>query len=226
MSKAKVNDIFVSIQGEGKYIGQEQCFIRFYDCNLSCDFCDTKTSDFKEYSSQDLIDEIKKLILTREIKSVSLTGGEPLLQRDFLLEFLPKLKAAGLNSYLETNGVLHEELFDIMDYVDVVSMDIKLPSSTKQKDFWQEHEECLEITKDKDMFVKVIICINTTIDDFKKAVDLVSKIDPNITFILQPNSNEMSRELADKLKEFREYAKRFLLNVKVIPQLHKALGVK
>lgn len=226
MIKAKINDIFVSIQGEGKYIGQEQCFVRFYDCNLKCDFCDTKLFDFKEYTSQDLINRIKQLIGTREIKSISLTGGEPLLQRDFLLEFLPKLKTEGFNSYLETNGVLPNELFDIIDYIDVISMDIKLPSSTKQRDFWQEHEQCLRIAKDKDVFVKVVICLNTTIDDFKEAVSLVSKINPNITFVLQPNSSELGRELTDKLQEFKNYSKGYLLNVRAIPQLHKAVGIK
>ena len=54
----------------------------------------------------------------------------------------------------------------------------------------------------------------------------MAKIDPSMQFILQPNSQELSKSLADKLREFREYTKRFLLNVKLIPQLHKALGVK
>ncbi|MFC1709335.1 7-carboxy-7-deazaguanine synthase QueE [Candidatus Omnitrophota bacterium] len=226
MVKAKVNDIFVSIQGEGKYVGQQQCFVRFYDCNLDCSYCDTETPEFREYGVDELLKEIKRSIGKLEIKTVSLTGGEPLLQRDFLLEFLPKLKAAKLNSYLETNGVLHDELFDVIDYIDVVAMDIKFPSSTKQKDFWHEHEECLKVAKNKDVFIKAIICVETKIDDLEKAVDLVVRIDPNMQFILQPNSQELSRDLADKLKEFREYAKRYLLNVKVIPQLHKALGVK
>lgn len=226
MVKAKVNEIFISMQGEGKYVGQKQCFVRFYDCNLDCYYCDTETIEFKEYDSAELVREIKRLIGDSNIKTVSLTGGEPLLQRDFLLEFLPKLKSAGLNSYLETNGVLHDELFDVIDYVDVIAMDIKLPSSTKQKDFWKEHEECLKVAKNKDSFIKVIICMETTIEDLKKAVDLVAKTDPSMQFILQPNSQELSKSLADKLKEFKDYAKRFLLNVKLIPQLHKALGVK
>jgi organic radical activating enzyme len=226
MVKAKINEIFVSIQGEGKYVGQNQCFLRFYDCNLDCSYCDTDTAEFKEYASVELIEEIKRSTAKLEIRTVSLTGGEPLLQRDFLLEFLPKLKSAGYEIYLETNGVLHDEMFDLIDYVDVVAMDIKLPSSTKQKDFWREHTEFLKVAKAKDVFVKTIICIETTIDDLKKAVDLVAKIDTTIQFILQPNSQELSKELADKLKEFKDYAKGFLLNVKLIPQLHKVLGVK
>lgn len=226
MVKAKINEIFVSIQGEGKYVGQKQSFVRFYDCNLDCAYCDTDTFDYKEYSADELLEAIKDSVANTEIKTVSLTGGEPLLHRDFLIEFLPKLKAAGFSSYLETNGVLHDELFDVIDYIDVVAMDIKLPSSTKQKDFWIEHEKFLMVAKRKDVFVKAIICAETAVDDLKKAVDLVAKIDVNTQFILQPNSQELSRNLADKLREFKEFAKRYLLNVKVIPQLHKIVGVK
>jgi organic radical activating enzyme len=226
MIKAKINDIFISIQGEGKYVGQEQCFVRFYDCNLKCNFCDTKIFDFKEYTQQELAKRIKSLIGAKPIKSVSLTGGEPLLHRDFLLEFLPILKSEGLATYLETNGVLFDELFDVIDYIDVISMDIKLPSSTRLKDFWGEHKEFLEIARKKDVFVKVVICIEATMDDFKKAVSLVSNVDPNIPFILQPNSFELGRDLTAKLHDFKEYGKRYLLNVMAIPQLHKVIGVK
>ena len=226
MVKAKVGDIFVSIQGEGKYLDQEQCFVRLYGCNLNCDFCDTRLFDFKEYTSSELIGKLKESIGQKDIETISITGGEPLLQRDFLLEFLPKIKEEGFNSYLETNGVLYDELFDIMDYVDVISMDIKLPTSTKQKPFWQEHEKFLKTVKDKDIFVKVVICLDTTLDDFKEAVSLVTRVNPAITFVLQPNSNQLGRDLAEKLQEFRKYSRDYLSDVRAIPQLHKALGVK
>lgn len=226
MVKAKINDIFVSIQGEGKYLGEEQCFVRFYDCNLSCEFCDTKINTYSEYSSEDLIGKIKEVIGQKGIKMISITGGEPLLQRDFIIEFLPKLKAEGFNNYLETNGVLYEELFDILDYVDVISMDIKLPSSTNQKPFWQEHGEFLKIAIGKDIFVKVIICNNTTLDDFKTALSLVSKANKAITFVLQPNTSQLGKGMADKLQELKKYARDYLSDVRVIPQMHKVIGVK
>ncbi|MDD5005349.1 MAG: 7-carboxy-7-deazaguanine synthase QueE [Candidatus Omnitrophica bacterium] len=226
MIKAKISDIFVSIQGEGKYLDQEQCFVRFYDCSLKCDFCDTKIYTFQEYTPVELIDKIKSVIGKRNIKSISITGGEPLEQRDFLLEFLPKLKSECFEVYLETNGVLVDELFDVIEHIDVISMDIKLPSSTKQKSFWQEHKEFLKIAKGKDVFVKTVICIDTTWEDFKQAVDLVCKINPAITFVLQPNSEQLGKELAEKLHEFKKYSKDYLSDVRAIPQIHKAMGVK
>jgi len=224
--KAKISDIFKSIQGEGKYLGDDQCFVRFYDCNLKCDFCDTKLKSYKEYTASGLINRIKKIAGKESIKTVSITGGEPLLQRDFLLELLPKLKKEGFQTYLETNGVLHDELFDIIDYADTISIDIKLPSSTKQKALWREHKEFLEIAKNKDIFTKAIVCLGTTLDDIKKAVQLVSKVNPDVTFVLQPNNDDLSRDLADKLQEFRRFSKKHLSDVRVIPQLHKVMGVK
>ena len=226
MKKAKVADIFKSIQGEGKYLGEDQCFVRFYNCNLNCDFCDTKLDSYKEYTADELMNRINKIVDKKEIKTISITGGEPLLQHDFLLELLPKLRSEGFNSYLETNGVLHDELFDVIDYADIISMDIKLPSSTKQKALWREHKEFLKAAKNKDIFTKVIICLDTTLDDIKKAVDLVSKVKSDMTFVLQPNNNHLGRDLADKLQEFKKYSKQHLSDVRIIPQLHKAIGVK
>jgi organic radical activating enzyme len=226
MAKAKVNDIFVSIQGEGKYICEEQCFVRFYGCNLSCDFCDTKISTFKEYSCSELIEAVKQIIDGKDIKAISLTGGEPLLERDFLLDFLPELKKEGFKIYLETNGTLYNELFDVMDYIDIISMDIKLPSSTKERPFWREHEEFLKVAEAKELFVKLIICSDTSREDLDRAVNLVSGINPKITFILQPNSEQMGTELAMKMHEFKRYCRERLSDVRAIPQIHKALGVK
>ena len=51
--KYKVNEIFYSIQGEGKNAGTAVVFIRLAECNLKCDFCDTKHEDYKEMTFED-----------------------------------------------------------------------------------------------------------------------------------------------------------------------------
>ena len=79
--KAQIKEIFVSIQGEGPYIGYKQLFIRFCGCNLSCNYCDTDTSNGVTYT----IEEIMEIINNhQECHSISLTGGEPLLHTGFL----------------------------------------------------------------------------------------------------------------------------------------------
>ena len=91
MSKANIREIFISVQGEGPYVGQRQLFIRFCGCNLNCRYCDTdfELSKSTEYTPIQLIEKVneygKNLVL-------SLTGGEPLVSSEFLSEFLPLAK--------------------------------------------------------------------------------------------------------------------------------------
>ncbi|MDO5307857.1 MAG: 7-carboxy-7-deazaguanine synthase QueE, partial [bacterium] len=118
-NKVKIKEIFKSIQGEGAYIGYEQVFVRFCRCNLSCKYCDTdflskSENDAKIYSPQDLAN----IINSYKVHSVSLTGGEPLLEIEFLKEFLP---ICNLPIYLETNATLPQNLMQIIDYISYVS---------------------------------------------------------------------------------------------------------
>ena len=149
--KARISEIFQSIQGEGPYAGVRQVFIRFFECHMHCSWCDTPDSigdgrrEYKEYSAQELFKAIKPLM--KGCHSVSFTGGEPLLQAEFIKEFIPLLKASKLKMYLETSGVLYEGLKKIISDVDIVAMDIKLPSSTQCRALWKEHEKFLKIAR-------------------------------------------------------------------------------
>src|SRR5438552_2066329 len=111
--RAKISEVFQSIQGEGKYAGLPQVFIRFFECHMHCSWCDTPDSigdakrEFRELNARELIKEVKPLI--QGCHSVSLTGGEPLLQADFLQEFIPHLRKLDAGIYLETSGVLSNE---------------------------------------------------------------------------------------------------------------------
>ena len=78
----QVVEQFVSINGEGKRAGQLALFVRFAGCNLKCEYCDTKWANEKDvpydsYTAQDLYNQIKE----RGVTNVTLTGGEPLLQK-------------------------------------------------------------------------------------------------------------------------------------------------
>ena len=96
---AKISEIFQSIQGEGKYLGVRQVFIRFFGCRLGCRWCDTdyarnpQAGRFTEMN----VDEVmgRAASLWAGCHSISLTGGEPLLQAGFLKELFPRLKKAG-----------------------------------------------------------------------------------------------------------------------------------
>lgn len=222
--KAKISEIFHSIQGEGIYIGYPQIFIRFWGCNLeNCRFCDTQGLQFQEYTIQDLIQAVASFKET--VHSISITGGEPLLQVEFLEKFLSLYKTDN-KIYLETNGTLPDALERIINCVDIIAMDIKLPSSTGLADYWKEHRKFLLIAWEKSVFVKTVITRVTTLEDIQTAVELVLSVDPTIPFILQPASEEINSDFIETLINFQDEANKSLLNVRIIPQIHKFLYIK
>jgi len=228
--KAEIVEIFKSIQGEGKYAGEEQVFVRFKGCNLRCSFCDTKESQSSAFDvlfEKDLDVTLNQIMnLWDNCHSVSLTGGEPLLHKDFLRKLAKEIKDRGTTTYLETNGILYDNLLEGIEYIDIVSMDIKLPSSTGGEQYWSEHEKFLTIAKEKDVFVKTVISVDTTKEDIFKAVALIEKVDKNVQFILQPNYFDLSSGVMDKCLEYENYCQRYLKDVKVMRQMHKILNVK
>jgi len=225
MKKAKVADIFYSLQGEGIYAGKHQVFVRFYGCRQACNFCDTPLSAYDKYTPIELYHRLKEF--TQDYHSVCLTGGEPLLQVDFLKEFLRLLKYDGIRTYLETNGILVDELNDLIDDIDIVAMDFKLPSSAKMPDYWPEHRKFLKTALSKEVFVKMVICSSTEVSDLDKAIDIIIKARAKkIPVILQPNFFELGKELLAKTRSFQKHSLKRLKNVQVIPQLHKITGVR
>jgi organic radical activating enzyme len=224
MIKGKISDIFQSNQGEGIYVGVKQIFVRFFGCNLDCRFCDTKLTSYDKYSSLDLFNRIMRL--GSDFHSVSFTGGEPLLQKDFLKEILRLLKNQGIRTYLETNGTLPEEFSEVKVDIDIIAMDIKLPSSTGNRNYWQQHKDFLLKAKRKDIFVKMVICESTKKDDLRNALRIISEIDQRIPLVLQPNSNEFSVRLLRKIIDLQQFCLDHLVDVRIMPQIHRVFKVK
>ena len=222
--KAKIAEVFESVQGEGLYLGEKQIFVRFFDCNLKCSFCDTKLDRFMEYDPQELFKEIK--LYRDRYHSISFTGGEPLLCKDFLKEILKLTGKHGHRHYLETNGTLAAELEELIEHIDIVAMDLKFPSSTGMGELWDEHRNFLKVARRKEVFLKAIICQGTNEEDLKQALELIKEINPVSILILQPNSNENHGALNEKLSRFKKICSQEKVTACVIPQIHKIVGVK
>ena len=105
----RVNDIFYSLQGEGRNTGRAAIFIRFAGCNLKCPFCDPDFADYTELSDADILNRIKAY----PSHFVVLTGGEPSLQVD--RPFVDLLHAHGYEIAMETNGT--HAIVDGIDWV-------------------------------------------------------------------------------------------------------------
>lgn len=131
--------------------------------------------------------------------------------------------------HLETNGTLPEEVKKIVQWIDFISMDFKLPSDTGERDFFKEHEMFIKKIGHCSLSVKMIISKQSEINEFKKSVNLISRINPDIPLILQPKSpygRIIQSFLSDRLLQWQSIALKSLNYVKVIPQVHKIMGVK
>ena len=131
--KFKVVEKFVSVNGEGPLSGQLVVFIRFASCNLNCSYCDTTWAN-NEDVSYDLMtsNDIYKYIKSTEIKNVTLTGGEPLLQEG-IIELLKVLSIDNsLHIEIETNGSILIDKFSNIDNPPSFTIDYKLPSSNME----------------------------------------------------------------------------------------------
>ncbi|MGB3081674.1 MAG: 7-carboxy-7-deazaguanine synthase QueE [Candidatus Omnitrophota bacterium] len=227
--QAKISEIFLSYQGEGPYVGSRQLFVRFYGCNLNCVFCDTHMESYKSLAKEALFSRI--LDFGEDYNEIALTGGEPLLFADFLEGFLPFFKAHRENPiYLETNGSLPGELERVIDHVNIIAMDFKLPSSTGGKGLWAKHKKFAEIAARKELIVKTVVTDKTSMDDIKKMVSIITELKEEPTIVLQPVTpidgrvKESDEEMIWLFKKYMEKATG--KDVMILGQVHKCLGMK
>ncbi len=239
---AYINEIFNSIQGEGPYAGMRQVFVRFGQCQLHCSYCDAKEArnisgscriesnpgegDFvpiKNPMQKTKVEDIIRQLWTPSTKHISFTGGEPLLNSNFI-----RTLDVEYPMYLETNAGLPEQAQELKDIITIASCDIKLPEhgcTDNYNDLLRKEIETISIFNEYAItFVKVIILPETTKRSLSLAVDAVVSIDRDIPFILQPvtSRNKISPGL---LFELMDYACAKLKDVRVIPQLHTLLNI-
>lgn len=243
---ADLMELFSSIQGEGLLVGLRQIFLRFHGCNLACVYCDTERvsppahctmegtpgrRDFLHVENPVSIERVMSHVSGWQSgwpgihHSISITGGEPLLSHEILLEWLPELRTL-LPIYLETNGVLSTELSRLIDHIDHISMDIKLPSTSGCTDLWTHHLNFLRIAVRKNTFVKAVINDETEDWEIIRACEIIGEVDGKIPLILQPVTLSDGKVGVAPLKvlELQEIACGYLEDVRIIPQTHKFMG--
>ena len=124
-----VAEKFISINGEGQRAGELAVFLRFAGCNLNCSYCDTKWANLPDTKSEyESPDELVQYVSRSGVRNVTLTGGEPLLQKD-IEELVKKLVSSGSRVEIETNGSVSIAELASAKERPVFTMDYKLPSS-------------------------------------------------------------------------------------------------
>ena len=206
MSRLKVTETFVSIQGEADAVGWPTLFIRLTGCPLRCVYCDTQYS-FHGGEWQTL-EQLLETARGSGVRHVCVTGGEPLAQRA-CLELLTGLCDAGFDVSLETSGAL-----DVAQVDPRVSrvVDLKTPGSGEQH---RNRLENLDVLTDRDQ-LKFVLCSRA---DYEWARDLLrDRASPLCGQVLfSPVWGQLEpRELAEWILEDR-------LDVRLQVQLHKLL---
>jgi organic radical activating enzyme len=242
----QVHEIFASFQGEGPYAGARQVFVRLSGCDLACSYCDTPEAREQvklcrveldplsrsffhmtnPLSSQQVASEVERL-WSSSTHSVSITGGEPLLQTEELGELLDLLKSGGRARYLETNGILPEGIDRVCDLVDYVSMDLKLDSSGGTGDRLGDHVEFLRRARQGTVFIKTVVTAATEREEADRAFQALAAVDPGVLLVLQPVTGTCGVHPpgTELLLQLFEAAAGYFSEVRVMPQMHRALGI-
>ncbi|MCY7367732.1 MAG: 7-carboxy-7-deazaguanine synthase QueE [Chamaesiphon sp.] len=251
---ANLIEIFSAIQGEGINVGTRQIFVRFGGCDLRCHYCDSEhtwqkqttcsieqtpgardfTTHHNPIESSQLLTWIKQQNQPQLHDSISITGGEPLLHAPFLAQFLPQVKElTQIPIYLETGGHRPKQLVQVLPYLDLVGMDIKLPSVSGET-HWEEHREFLQLCKNAgvDVFVKIIISQTTNPAELRQAAQLVADVSDRIivflqpmTALAQPHTNAaLTAPTPEQVLTWQAVMKEYLPQIRVIPQTHKMIG--
>jgi 7-carboxy-7-deazaguanine synthase len=239
-----VSEIFSSFQGEGVYAGRRHAFLRMAGCNLRCRYCDTPDSlertavcwvhgsEGSEHAIANPLDVtvaaslLEPFLRLPGLHALAVTGGEPLVQAKFLGELLDRLHSA-VPVLLETNGTYPDRLDLLLPFIDIVSMDVKLPSNSGEAPFWADHAGFLERCVGKSLYVKVPVDDRTAPEEVGQAARLVAHAGGAMLF-LQPILSPLGAIMASpaSLDRFYEIACEFLDEVRVLPQTHKFLGIR
>lgn len=251
MTAGYLSEVFTSYQGEGPLVGIRQFFVRLSICHMRCVYCDSPetwgrsdrwreelephSGRFEERENPASVTDVcavaRRHLSTRlRYHSLSITGGEPLLQSDFLRELLPALKeATELPAYLETSGTLPARLDLVAPWIDFFSLDIKPPSTPGVRADWDEIEACLRIAAEsgREAFAKIVVMEQSpTEEEVSRACRILARAGRvGLVFTpVTPVNPACATPTGARLGRLRRAALAEGIEPIVVPQLHRIAG--
>ncbi len=257
-TRAPVLEVFASLQGEGRFAGEPQVFVRLWGCPLRCRWCDTPGSWLLPAEPRARVaapgaprhepgwatpEEVACWITAVEpgrARTISVTGGEPLLWPGFLRAL--RAHAGGRRIHLETAGAHPAALSEVLEAVDHVSLDLKLPADLDapeplagalepvprdESEWTSVRRRMLELVRGREACGKLILAGGRSAREFEPILDDVAALAPELPLFLQPVTpmNGVPAPTRAALLELVELALVRRLAVRVIPQLHRQLRI-
>jgi 7-carboxy-7-deazaguanine synthase len=206
VTQLKIFEIFYSLQGESSRMGWPTIFIRLSGCPMRCHYCDTAYA-FQGGSMMD-IEDIMTSIKKYNTRYVTVTGGEPLAQKE-VHNLLKTLADSNYEVSIETGGGL--SIKEVDPRIKII-LDIKTPESGEEK---KNHWENLEIIKSKDE-IKFVLCSREDYDWAKKILDQY-KLTQKFSVLFSPVYQKLD------VTDLGNWILKDQLHVRMQIQLHKLL---
>ena len=246
---AALVEAFVSLQGEGPYVGAPTLFVRTAKCPLRCSYCDTVESYVARErfaargaagnelavfdnpcGARELFGAYAQEIERSRPEFVALTGGEPTLWPDFAREVFELAHAHGLRTLLETAADDAQRVEQCLAGCDVFSMDYKLPSTIDGRELQSQHLASLRAARRHgcELIVKVVLTPRISGIEFEAMLRALEPEREGVALVLQPVTPCLHEAEAPRLATtlaFAEHARARGFDVRVIPQVHKQLGI-
>jgi organic radical activating enzyme len=260
---APVMEVFASIQGEGAFVGEPQVFLRLRGCPMRCRWCDTPGSWRVGAEDRARIaatperggprreppwaTPFQAACWIAEVepgtpRTVSVTGGEPLLWPGFLLGLRSMLSPRRL--HLETAGAHPRTLAQVIDAFDHVSLDLKpegdldppeeleaagaVERAPRTASEWRAaREACLALVAGRDACAKIVVSGERSLDELASLLEEVERRAPGLPVVLTPATpvGGSSSPTPGTIASLVEMARDRDLAIRVVPQVHRVLGI-
>lgn len=249
-ARAALIEVFHSIQGEGRFVGEPMAFLRVATCPIRCRYCDTPHSyragsTFRVEGGEpapnpatavdaagivERVAERSPFHVPGRPLRVSVTGGEPLVFPEFILELGEAFGDRAL-LHLETAALDPTALRRVLPALDHLSADYKLPGTLEEGDTRSAHVACLGAAVERDdlsIDVKVVLVPGLAEEVVERSLDDLLPFAERILLVLQPvtpTGGCTSPLSSGELTRWSSAAARRGFRYRVIPQTHKQLGV-